>query len=154
MPMRGGPTRRLYEQDVRVVIPRARQSTGPLSSRAGLESSWLERQWQTEVEVRSETQPDHGGALHRANLISRTQWMQKRPTRQRRPRQQARPPCVRTFSECPPAAADFWLPAIGATFYISGSSALAFAATNVEQHRERSQCVYRCVMPHSGARTL
>src|SRR6516164_7835430 len=85
-------------------MPRARKLSDPLSSRAALESSWLERQWQIKVEVRSKTPPDHGGAPHRANLPSRTQKTQKRPIRQRRPRQQARPPCVRTFSECPPAA--------------------------------------------------
>src|SRR5206468_11575066 len=28
-------------------MPHARQSSGSLSSRAGLEGSWLERQWQT-----------------------------------------------------------------------------------------------------------
>src|SRR5580704_941460 len=81
-------------------MPREGQSSGSLSSRAELEGSWLERQWQTKVEARSETQPDHGGEHHRANLPSWTQWMQKRPIRQRCPRQQARPPCVRTFSEC------------------------------------------------------
>src|ERR1700733_546629 len=87
-----------------VLNSRARQSSGSLSSRAGLEGSWLEWQRQTKVEVRSETQPDHGGAPHRANLPSWTQWMQKQPIRQRCPRQQARPPCVRTFSECRPVA--------------------------------------------------
>src|SRR5580704_11051753 len=85
-------------------MPREGQSSGSLSSRAELEGSWLERQWQTKVEARSETQPDHGGEHHRANLPSGTRWMQKRPIRQRCPRQQARHPCVRTVSECRPAA--------------------------------------------------
>src|SRR5271155_4908258 len=86
------------------LMTREGQSLGPLSSRAGPEGSWLERQPQTKAAVRSETQPDHGGAPHRANLPSWTQSMQKQPLRQRCPRQQARPPCVRTFSECRPAA--------------------------------------------------
>src|ERR1700677_817659 len=83
-----------------VINSRARRRSGSPSSCAGLEGSWLERQWKTKVEARSETQPDHGGAPHRANLPSWTQWMQKRPIRQRCPCQQARHPCVKTVSEC------------------------------------------------------
>src|SRR5271156_5442665 len=86
------------------LMTREGQSLGPLPSRVGPEGSWLERRPQTKVEVRSETRPDHGGEHHRANLPSRTQSTQKQPLRQRCPRQQARPPCVRTFSECRPAA--------------------------------------------------
>src|SRR5262245_41533525 len=40
-------------------MPRERHSSGSVSPRVGLEGSWLERQWQTEVEAQSETQPDH-----------------------------------------------------------------------------------------------
>src|SRR4051794_25674942 len=61
--------------------PREGQSSGLLSLRAALEDSWLERRRQTKVEVRSETQPDHAGERHRANLPSGTQWLQKRPIR-------------------------------------------------------------------------
>src|SRR6185437_10459654 len=87
-----------------VLMPRARQSTGPLSSRAAPGGSWLERQWQIKAEVQLEAQPDHGGALHKANLPSRTQKKQQGAVRQPLLRRQARPPCVRTFAECPPAA--------------------------------------------------
>src|SRR5262245_9159704 len=52
-------------------MPREMSSTGPLSPRAGLEGSWLERQRRIKGEVRSETQPHHGGAPHRAHLPSR-----------------------------------------------------------------------------------
>jgi hypothetical protein len=62
-------------------MPREMHSTGPLSPRAGLEGSWRERQRQIKVAVRSETQPDHGGARHRAHLPSPTQWTQKKPIR-------------------------------------------------------------------------
>src|SRR5690348_14193522 len=48
-------------------MPREGQTSDLLSSRAGLAGSWLERRWQTKAEVRSETQPDHGGEHHRAN---------------------------------------------------------------------------------------
>src|SRR5262250_903883 len=85
-------------------MPREGQSLGSLSSRGVLGDSWPGRPLQVKAEARSETRPDHGGAPHKANLPSWTQWLQKRPIRQRCPRQQARPPCVKTFSECLPAS--------------------------------------------------
>jgi hypothetical protein len=56
-----------FEEVTAEFMPREMRSTGPRSPRAGLEGSWLERQRQIKVAVRSETQPHPGGARHRAN---------------------------------------------------------------------------------------
>src|SRR5689334_3982134 len=81
-------------------MPREGQSSDSLSSRGVLGDSSPAWPLPAKAEARSETQPDHGGAHHRADLPSWTQWLQKKPVRQRCPRQQARPPCARTSSEC------------------------------------------------------